>query len=103
MLEGSDYKVDLADDGWDGVKMIKKTHYDLIILDIKMPGIDGQQVLGIIKKLDENLPVLILSGYLTKDVFLKMQRLGVKGFLSKPFGYQNLLDTVGGILSGSKK
>ncbi|MFC1556291.1 response regulator [candidate division KSB1 bacterium] len=84
LLAKLDFEVDTAEDGWEGVRMVKKGDYNIILLDIRMPGVDGEQVLSILNKFDDSLPVLIVSAYLTKERVAKLKKLGVKGFLTKP-------------------
>ncbi|MCP4726335.1 MAG: response regulator, partial [bacterium] len=56
--------------------------------------IDGEQVLKILKKENDSLPIIILSGYLTKDKIIKLSKLGVKGFLTKPIDIKNFYQVV---------
>ncbi|MCP4634479.1 MAG: response regulator, partial [candidate division Zixibacteria bacterium] len=84
LLGRVNFKVENAEDGREGIRKIEKTKYDLILLDLRMSGIDGEQVLKILKKENDSLPIIILSGYLTKDKIIKLSKLGVKGFLTKP-------------------
>lgn len=94
LLKRVQIRSEMAVDGSDGIRKIKKMHYDLIILDLKMPGVDGEQTLRIIKKANASIPVLIVSGYLTKEKFSKLQNLGVKGFLTKPINIKNFYQAV---------
>ncbi len=84
LLEKANFKAETAEDGWDGVKMIKKKDYDLVLLDIRMPDVDGEQVLGIISKFKKSTPIIIVSGHLTKVKVMNLVKLGAKGFLTKP-------------------
>jgi len=62
-LEDEGYSVDVAADGEEAIKKVKENHFDLIILDIKMPGMDGITVLNTIKNMNKNLPVVLCSAY----------------------------------------
>lgn len=100
LLEKMGFTVESAEDGWDGVGKIKKSNYDLILLDIKMPGgIDGEQVLNIMSKFKSSTPVIIVSAYLTKDRILKLKQLGVKGFIAKPVDVKKFTDMVNQVCS----
>lgn len=100
LLEKMGFTVESAEDGWDGVGKIKKTNYDLILLDIKMPGgIDGEQVLTIMGKFKSSTPVIIVSAYLTKERILKLKQLGVRGFLAKPVDVNKFTDMVNQVCS----
>ena len=94
LLKRVSFLVDLAEDGKEGVRKVKKSNYDIILLDIRMPGLDGEQVLRILNRLNESLPVLIVSDYLTKDKVMKLKKLGAKGFLAKPIDINNFYNAV---------
>lgn len=100
LLEKMGFTVESAEDGWDGVGKIKKSTYDLILLDIKMPGgIDGEQVLNIIRKFKISTPIVIVSAFLTKERILKLKQLGVKGFLAKPVDINKFPDMINEVCS----
>lgn len=94
LLKRVDIKIDNAIDGMDGIRKIKKHSYDFIILDLKMPNVDGEQALRIIKKVNDSLPILVVSGYLTKEKLSKLQKLGVEGFLTKPIDINKFYQAV---------
>jgi two-component system, response regulator, stage 0 sporulation protein F len=62
-LEDEGYEVDMAANGYEALEKFKKGTYDLIILDIKMPGMDGIQVLNEIKNINKDQPVVLCSAY----------------------------------------
>ena len=62
-LEDEGYSVDLASNGLEALEKLKRSAYSLVVLDIKMPGMDGIQTLGEIKKLNKDLPVILCSAY----------------------------------------
>lgn len=84
MLVKLKFKVDEAVDGIEGLQQIKRRSYDLVFLDIRMPKMDGEQVIKILKKRNEFCDILLVSGYLTKERVVRFAQLGVKGFLTKP-------------------
>jgi YesN/AraC family two-component response regulator len=94
MLRRVSFIVDEAEDGWDGIKMAKKKSYDVILLDLKMPGIDGEQVLNVLNKVSNEHPTLIVSGFLTKDKIIRLSKLGAKGFLAKPIDEMKFYNSV---------
>lgn len=87
-------KVDLAKDGLVGLMKAKKEYYDIILLDIKMPSMDGEKVLNVLHKLKKVLPIIVISGYLTKDLILKLKNFGVKAFLTKPVNPEMIFQTI---------
>ncbi len=94
LLQRVNFEVDSAEDGREGVRKIGRTKYDLILLDLKMSIIDGEQVLKIVTKVDETLPIVILSGYLTKAKILMLKRNGAKAFLTKPISINTFYHTI---------
>jgi two-component system, NarL family, invasion response regulator UvrY len=89
-----------AVDGYEALEKAKLVEWDLIILDLKMPNIDGFIVLKLLKQWCPDLPILVYSVY-SEDQFAKhMLRFGANGYLSKDSDPQKLLSTVRAILSG---
>jgi len=62
-LEEEKYEVEVASNGYDALEKFKKSHFDLIIMDIKMPGMDGIQALNEIKNINKDQPVILCSAY----------------------------------------
>ncbi len=79
------YRVITAASGEEAIEIIKKDKPDLVLLDIKMPGIDGIQTLKEIKQIDENIAVIMLSAYATLQTNLEAVRLGAHDSIAKPF------------------
>jgi DNA-binding NtrC family response regulator len=92
--ESSDYEVDEAEDGLVGLDLIKKKDYDLIMSDIKMPKMDGVEVLSKIKFLKPDVPVVMISGHGDLDTAVNTMRLGAFDYISKPPDLNRLLNTV---------
>ncbi|MFT5368400.1 MAG: CheY-like chemotaxis protein [Candidatus Latescibacterota bacterium] len=68
--------------------------HDLIILDLRMPGIDGLEIARLFKQQLLNTPILVVSGYITKDVPSELHNLGIHNILSKPSGVSTLRQAV---------
>jgi two-component system, response regulator, stage 0 sporulation protein F len=62
-LEEENYEVEVASNGYDALEKLKSSHFDLVVMDIKMPGLDGIQALNEIKKIDKDQPVILCSAY----------------------------------------
>ncbi|MFC1558800.1 response regulator [candidate division KSB1 bacterium] len=92
MIKTNNYDMIIHDKGQE--KKIKKNHYDLILLDLKMKGLDGEQVLTVVNRFNNSLPVLVVSGYLTKDKFINLKKMGVKGFITKPIDINKFYQAV---------
>lgn len=84
ILEPKGYKVSLAASGHSGLALMEKEHPDLIILDMKMPGLNGFQVLDIIRQ-RSNIPVIMLTGVIDKNILSKSLNIGADDYITKPF------------------
>lgn len=92
--ESDTYNVNEAEDGLSGIEKIKKEDYDLVLCDIKMPKMDGVEVLEAIKKLKPEIPVVMISGHGDLDTAVNTMRLGAFDYISKPPDLNRLLNTV---------
>jgi DNA-binding NtrC family response regulator len=92
--ESETYEVDEAEDGSRGLEMIKKTDYDLALCDIKMPKMDGVEVLQNAKKIRPEIPFIMISGHGDLDTAVNTMRLGAFDYISKPPDLNRLLTTV---------
>ncbi|TLG77208.1 response regulator transcription factor [Culicoidibacter larvae] len=96
------YEVDLASNAADGLDLFKKNTYDLIISDIKMDEIDGLQFLQIIRKLDEQAKVILLTGSQAEEDELRGLELHVNDFIKKPVTIRILLTRIDRVLNKNK-
>jgi excisionase family DNA binding protein len=87
----ADYDVDTATDGRSALERLRLYPYDLLIADLKMPGIDGLSVIREAKRLKADLPVIIITGYSTETAAIEAVNLGVSGYLTKPFRVPQVL------------
>jgi len=92
--ESDSYQVEEAEDGLSGLEKIKNDDYDLILCDIKMPKMDGVEVLEAIKKIKPEIPVVMISGHGDLDTAVNTMRLGAFDYISKPPDLNRLLNTV---------
>ena len=93
-LESAGYAIDVAADGMHAIDMVHATDYDLVILDMMLPDIDGLQVLEKIRNRKSSPPVLILSARGGVDDRVKGLELGADDYLTKPFAFVELLARV---------
>jgi DNA-binding NtrC family response regulator len=96
------YKVFEAVDGLSGTELIKKEDFDLILCDIKMPKMDGVEVLQAAKKLKPEVPIVMISGHGDLDTAVNTMRLGAFDYISKPPDLNRLLNTVRNALDRKK-
>lgn len=92
--ENSSFEVDEAEDGLQGLEMIMKTDYDLVLCDIKMPKMDGVEVLEKVKKAKPETVMVMISGHGDLDTAVNTMRLGAFDYISKPPDLNRLLNTV---------
>ena len=93
-LEMRDFDVTTATNGPDAVDIAKDEKFDLALLDLKMPGMDGQQVLEILKKEHRFLEVIILTGHGSVDSAVECTKLGAFSYLPKPYELDKLLEVL---------
>jgi DNA-binding NtrC family response regulator len=92
--ESKTYEVEEAEDGLAGINKIKEDDYDLVLCDIKMPKMDGVEVLEAVKKLKPEIPMVMISGHGDLDTAVNTMRLGAFDYISKPPDLNRLLNTV---------
>jgi len=92
--ENDTYEVDEAEDGLIGIEKIKKDDFDLVLCDIKMPKMDGVEVLEAVKKIKPEIPIVMISGHGDLDTAVNTMRLGAFDYISKPPDLNRLLNTV---------
>ena len=92
--ENENYQVEEAEDGLTGIDMIVKSDFDLVLCDIKMPKMDGVEVLEKVKKLKPEIPIVMISGHGDLDTAVNTMRLGAFDYISKPPDLNRLLNTV---------
>ncbi len=92
--ESDTYQVEEAEDGLKGLEAIKNTDYDLVLCDIKMPKMDGVEVLEAAKKIKPEVPFIMISGHGDLDTAVNTMRAGAFDYISKPPDLNRLLTTV---------
>tara|TARA_R110002049_G_scaffold91639_2_gene228139 strand:- start:2362 stop:3525 length:1164 start_codon:yes stop_codon:yes gene_type:complete len=92
--ENDTYQVTEAEDGLAGIELIKKDDFDLVLCDIKMPKMDGVEVLEAVKKIKPEVPMVMISGHGDLDTAVNTMRLGAFDYISKPPDLNRLLNTV---------
>jgi excisionase family DNA binding protein len=87
----AEYDVDAAPDGRSALERMRLYPYDLLIADLKMPGMDGLAVIREAKRYKPDLPVIIITGFSTESSAIEAVNLGVAGYLTKPFRVPQVL------------
>ncbi len=83
--DGDDYEADAVHDGWEALKKIDETHYDVLILDIMMPKMDGMEVLRRVKETHPDIDVIMVTGLSQIETAVRSMKLGAFDYLPKPF------------------
>ncbi len=92
--ENKAYQVEEAEDGLMGYLMIEKTDYDLVLCDIKMPKMDGVEVLEKVQKIKPEIPFIMISGHGELETAVETMRLGAFDYISKPPDLNRLLNAI---------
>ncbi|HYT75793.1 MAG TPA: response regulator [Vicinamibacterales bacterium] len=87
----AEYDVDMAPDGRTALDRLRLISYDLLITDLRMPGVDGLTVIREARRLKADLPVIIITGFSNEASAIEAVNLGVSGYLTKPFRVPRVL------------
>lgn len=99
ILSPEGFDVELASDGYEAIELIKKQTYDIIITDLKMPKMDGLEVLEWIKKNSPSSKVIVITGFSTPEIAEKAIATGATRYLEKPFTPETLLSAVQSVIN----
>jgi len=102
-LSPEGYEVRLAKNGVEGLKMASEERFDLVLTDLKMPDMDGIEVLRIIKEKWPETAVIIVTGYQTVDTAVKAIKLGAYDYIEKPFTPDALISAVAEAMANRQK
>lgn len=89
-LQEEGYAVDTSEDGLSGLEKIKANNYDLAVVDIKMPGMDGIELLKLSKEIYPDLPILVMTAYASVDTAVQAMKDGAFDYIVKPFDPENV-------------
>ncbi|MCX5802376.1 MAG: response regulator transcription factor [Proteobacteria bacterium] len=102
-LQEEGYNVDVAYDGKKGLELLKEFNYDIVLLDLMIPEVDGLQLLKNIRSWGIHTPVLIITAKSSKEDVVKGLDMGSDDYLTKPFAFEELLARVRALLRRSRK
>ena len=94
VLEGESFDVETCSSGYSAIETMQKRDFDLIITDLKMPGMSGIEVLKSVRTLQPHIPVILITGYATVDTAVEAMKNGASDYISKPFVPAVLLEKV---------
>lgn len=98
-FEEEGHTVYTADTGEEGVRLVEELKPDLLLVDLKLPGISGLQVLETTKKISTKTKTLVITGYVDQTLIDEAERLGRDAFLHKPFNFETLKQEVDRLLA----
>ncbi len=102
ILEHEGYSVEIAENGLQGLKLVQDKNIDVILCDIKMPQIDGMEVLSKIQEINSDLPTIIITGHGDIDMAVDAIKKGAFDFLQKPLDLNRILVTIRNALDKNK-
>jgi two-component system, NarL family, response regulator len=90
-----------AADGETAIELVRQQIFDVVVLDLVLPGLDGMETCRQLQKLQPNLPILVLTSHPDKNLVLKLAELGVRGYCLKGIDASNLLLAIRSISTGA--
>ncbi len=96
--DNTDYEVDTTNNPSEALKMVMENDYDLVISDLKMPGMDGLELFGEVREMDPDLPLIIITAYGSLETSDEAIKKGVADFITKPFRKDSILFTINRVL-----
>lgn len=93
-LAGDRFEVETCKSGHAAIELLQDKEYDLIITDLKMPGMNGIEVLKAVKGLQPDIPVIMITGYATVDTAVEAMKNGATDYITKPFTPQQILEKI---------
>jgi DNA-binding NtrC family response regulator len=94
LMDKTGYEVDTTNNPLEVEKMLKEQPYDLVVSDLKMPLLDGIDLIEIIKKIDSQIPIIIITAYGTMETAEEAIQKGAYDFITKPFRKESILITI---------
>ncbi len=94
VLEDKGYRVATASDGAEAIEMVKSRHYDIIFLDVRLPGIDGVETFEQVKMIDPEVTVIMMTGYSEEDLVKRAVSRGAYTCIYKPFDMERVIELV---------
>lgn len=102
ILTANGFSADEAVNGEEAVARVEKKAYDIVLMDIELPGMDGVEATRLIKKIHKNLPVIALTSYAMKGDRDRFLAAGFDGYISKPLDVTDFIDKLNKLLHINK-
>lgn len=99
VLEDCGYESTTAETGKEAIDKLKEKEFDLVITDIRMPEMGGLDVIEKLRSLDNEVPVLIITAYVYREMAVRAMQMGANGYLLKPLDFDELIHRIEVLLS----
>lgn len=97
------FHVTTSNTGDDAVQILRKNDFDMVVLDLKMEGMDGIEVLKIFKKMVPDLPIIMLTGHGSRIAAEDGKKYGVLDYIAKPYDFDSLVQKIQAALNGRQR
>ena len=94
LMDKTGYEVTTTNNPLEVSKLLQEDHYDLVITDLKMPLVDGIDLIGIVRNLDAAMPIIVITAYGTIETAEEAIQKGAYDFITKPFRKETILITI---------
>ncbi|MCL4501535.1 MAG: response regulator [Deltaproteobacteria bacterium] len=94
LMDKTGYEVSTTNNPLEVSKLLQEDSFDLVVTDLKMPLVDGMDLIDIVKKVDPNLPIIIITAYGTTETAEEAVQKGAYDFITKPFRKETILITI---------
>ncbi len=91
LFESRNFRVVVADQGDSAIKIARQENFSFVLADLKMPGIDGIQLIKLIQKHQPEAKIMVMTGY-GKQVQQELEKIGIKDYIVKPIDFDNFFD-----------
>ena len=103
ILENKGYRIATAGDGVEAIEMVKSRHYDIIFLDVGLPGMDGVETFEKVKEVDPRATVILMTGYTEEDLVARAVNQGAYTCIHKPFDTEKIIALVENVAKRRKE
>jgi DNA-binding NtrC family response regulator len=94
LMDRTGYEVTTTNNPLEVSKLLQEDHYDLLVTDLKMPLVDGIDLIGIVKNIDATIPIIVITAYGTIETAEEAIQKGAYDFITKPFRKETILITI---------
>ena len=94
LMDKTGYEVTTTNNPLEVSKLLQESHYDLVVTDLKMPLVDGIDLIGIVKNIDASMPIIVITAYGTIETAEEAIQKGAYDFITKPFRKETILITI---------